>query len=53
MSHETIKFQLNGETVEVSDPPMARLLDVLRESMRLTGTKEGCGEENAVHAQCL
>ena len=44
MSHETIKFQLNGDTVEVSDPPMARLLDVLRESMRLTGTKEGCGE---------
>lgn len=24
--------------------PMARLLDVLREDMRLTGTKEGCGE---------
>jgi aerobic carbon-monoxide dehydrogenase small subunit len=24
--------------------PMARLLDVLREDLRLTGTKEGCGE---------
>jgi aerobic carbon-monoxide dehydrogenase small subunit len=24
--------------------PMARLLDVLREELRLTGTKEGCGE---------
>jgi carbon-monoxide dehydrogenase small subunit len=23
---------------------MARLLDVLREQLRLTGTKEGCGE---------
>ena len=25
-------------------PPQARLLDVLREDVRLTGTKEGCGE---------
>ena len=25
-------------------PPMARLLDVLREQLRLTGVKEGCGE---------
>lgn len=25
-------------------PPQARLLDVLREEIRLTGTKEGCGE---------
>ena len=24
--------------------PMARLLDVLREELELTGTKEGCGE---------
>lgn len=24
--------------------PMARLLDVLREQLQLTGTKEGCGE---------
>ena len=24
--------------------PMARLLDVLREELKLTGTKEGCGE---------
>ena len=38
------KFQLNGRDVEVTAPPMRRLLDVLREDCRLTGTKEGCGE---------
>ena len=25
-------------------PPLKRLLDVLREDLHLTGTKEGCGE---------
>jgi len=39
-----VKFQVNGSPVEVDAPPMARLLDVLREDLRLTGTKEGCGE---------
>src|SRR5438477_1269035 len=33
-----------GKPYEVSDPPMVRLLDVLREDLSLTGTKEGCGE---------
>jgi carbon-monoxide dehydrogenase small subunit len=31
-----------GETLEAH--PVERLLDVLREQLRLTGTKEGCGE---------
>lgn len=39
-----IKLVVNGSTVEVDAPPMARLLDVLREDLRLTGAKEGCGE---------
>jgi aerobic-type carbon monoxide dehydrogenase small subunit (CoxS/CutS family) len=39
-----IKFDVNGESVTVGGPPMARLLDVLREDLRLTGSKEGCGE---------
>ncbi len=39
-----IAFKVNGETVQVDSPPMARLLDVLREECRLTGSKEGCGE---------
>ena len=37
-------FTLNGSAVEVDAPPMSRLLDVLREQCKLTGTKEGCGE---------
>lgn len=37
-------FTLNGLPAEVNAPPMARLLDVLREECGLTGTKEGCGE---------
>jgi carbon-monoxide dehydrogenase small subunit len=39
-----MRFVLNGKRVRVDAHPMARLLDVLRESCGLTGTKEGCGE---------
>jgi carbon-monoxide dehydrogenase small subunit len=39
-----IKFKVNGEEQRVEGFPMARLLDVLREQLHLTGTKEGCGE---------
>ncbi len=35
---------VNGEGRRFKTYPMARLLDVLREEFRLTGTKEGCGE---------
>ncbi len=38
------RLLVNGEPVEVSVPGMRRLLDVLREDLGLTGTKEGCGE---------
>jgi len=39
-----IRFTVNGDSREVHVPPMKRLLDVLREDLGLTGTKEGCGE---------
>jgi aerobic-type carbon monoxide dehydrogenase small subunit (CoxS/CutS family) len=39
-----MRFTLNGAEVDVDAHPMARLLDVLRIDLRLTGTKEGCGE---------
>jgi len=37
-------FVVNNESCNVDAPPMKRLLDVLREDLRLTGSKEGCGE---------
>jgi carbon-monoxide dehydrogenase small subunit len=40
----SITFTLNDREVTVDTLPMARLLDVLREDLRVTGTKEGCGE---------
>ena len=39
-----IEFKVNGESHKLEVFPMARLLDVLREELHLTGTKEGCGE---------
>jgi carbon-monoxide dehydrogenase small subunit len=40
----TFAFTVNGDPVEVSAAGSRRLLDVLREDLALTGTKEGCGE---------
>ncbi|HSK93311.1 MAG TPA: (2Fe-2S)-binding protein [Candidatus Angelobacter sp.] len=40
----TFRFTVNGEPVEVKALGSRRLLDVLREDLALTGTKEGCGE---------
>ena len=40
----TVQLTVNGEQHRVDVPPMKRLLDVLREDLHLTGTKEGCGE---------
>jgi carbon-monoxide dehydrogenase small subunit len=40
----TVSFTVNGSPVSVAAHPMARLLDVLRLQLHLTGTKEGCGE---------
>jgi carbon-monoxide dehydrogenase small subunit len=39
-----IECKVNGESRKLDVFPMARLLDVLREQLQLTGTKEGCGE---------
>jgi len=39
-----IQFTINGRSHTLEVYAMARLLDVLREELQLTGTKEGCGE---------
>jgi len=40
----SIRLQINGHERTIEAFPMARLLDVIREDLQLTGTKEGCGE---------
>ena len=44
MNKSEVSFRVNGKTHRVQVFPMARLLDVLRAELQLTGTKEGCGE---------
>lgn len=38
-----LKFKLNGNKVAVKTEPHIRLIDLLRNEFKLTGTKEGCG----------
>jgi len=40
---KTVSFALNGESIEIEIEPHLTLLQVLREKLELTGTKEGCG----------
>ena len=45
MEAKTIRFLRRGELVSLGNvPPERTLLEVLREDLRCTGTKEGCGE---------
>ena len=58
-----ITMTVNGEKRELDVKPHSRLLDVLREDLGLTGTKEGCGKgecgactlimDNKLVASCL
>ena len=53
MEHEanegavSIRFRVNGKDVNLKVDPRMTLLDCLRESLQLTGTKKGCD-----HGQC-
>ena len=44
-SHVATPFELNGRPVEVSADPTTALLYVLRNDLRMTGTRYGCGRE--------
>ena len=44
MKRQQFSFIVNGEARKVEAYPIERLLDVLRDELGLTGTKEGCGE---------
>jgi carbon-monoxide dehydrogenase small subunit len=38
-----ITLRVNGKSYEISIQPWRTLLEVIREDLKLTGTKEGCG----------
>jgi carbon-monoxide dehydrogenase small subunit len=42
MEKELLKLTVNGESYEVLVQPNSTLLDVLRDQLKLTGTKKGC-----------
>jgi carbon-monoxide dehydrogenase small subunit len=38
-----IQFNCNGKAAQIEADPSTRVIDVLRDNLGLTGTKEGCG----------
>ena len=40
MERQAIKVKINGKAYELSVPPWRTLLEVIREDLKLTGTKE-------------
>jgi carbon-monoxide dehydrogenase small subunit len=44
MEMKEIKFILNGKQYELKVKPWQTLLELIREGLNLTGTKEGCGQ---------
>ena len=48
-----VSFTLNCTEHTVDVPPDTPLLWVIRDTLRLTGTKYGCGVRNAAPARCM
>src|SRR5512136_1322744 len=47
MRSKSIQFVINGQPVGIVVKPWRTLLEIIREDLNLTGTKEGCG-----HGEC-
>ena len=47
MQSKLIQFVINGQSVQTRVKPWRTLLEMIREDLNLTGTKEGCG-----HGEC-
>lgn len=43
MAKQPVRLVVNGEPYELAVEPRTTLVELLREELRLTGTKEGCG----------
>ena len=43
MAKIQVKTKINGDNIEFLCDPEETLLDILRDKLHLTGTKEGCG----------
>jgi carbon-monoxide dehydrogenase small subunit len=52
-SEHPVRFELNGERRELSVRANTRLIDLLRDSLGLTGTKEACGVGGQLMSACL
>ena len=44
MNKIKVSFKVNNKEYTIETTPLRRLLDILREDLKLMGTKEGCGE---------
>jgi xanthine dehydrogenase YagT iron-sulfur-binding subunit len=52
-SEVAITLRINGKDHQLRLDPRTTLLDCIRETVALTGTKKGCDHANAAHARCM
>lgn len=52
MAKMIVNVEVNGERQELLTEPYRTLLDLLRDNLSLTGTKEGCALATVVRARC-
>jgi len=52
-NHDGYQLNVNGQRRDVNVDPSTPLLWVLREELKMTGTKYGCGSAPAARARCI